>query len=119
MRRLGDIGGSARQLAVGLVARPQRFEQGRGQLAAGELAGGVDGLDIGHLADLGQVGLARQREHFGDHGLIQAVVLQHAAQRRDQALIQHQRLAALMLADQLLQDLHRQLLAGFPAIKPI
>ena len=79
----------------------------------------MNGVNVGHVADLGQVALARQRQHLGDHGLIQAVVLQHAAQGRDQAWIERQRLATLMLADQLLQHLHGQLLAGLPAIKPI
>jgi hypothetical protein len=29
---------------------------------------------IGHFADFGEVGFARQREHFGDHRLIQRLV---------------------------------------------
>jgi hypothetical protein len=61
-------------LAVGLVTRPQGVEQLLGDLLAGKLAGGVDGIDIGHLADFGEVGLARQREHFGDHGRVQRLV---------------------------------------------
>ncbi|MNJ01489.1 hypothetical protein D3C73_1611390 [compost metagenome] len=56
----GDVGGVARNLAVRLVARPQAIEQLLGNLPACKLACRVDGVDISHLADLGQVGFARQ-----------------------------------------------------------
>ena len=51
--------------------------------------------------------------------LVQAFVAQHAAQRIDQPLIQHQGLALLVLADQVLQHLHRQLLTSIPTVEPV
>ena len=105
--------------AVGLVTRPQGIKQAIGQLLAGKLAGGMDRLDIGHVADFREVGFARQRQHFRDHCLIQLVIAQHRAQRLDQTLIHDQRFTTLMLADQLLEHLHRQLLAGIPAVEAV
>ena len=75
----GDIGRAARGLAIGLVALPQRLEQRVGDALAGELACRMDGIHVRHFADFGQIGLARQREHLGDHRCIERLVLQQAA----------------------------------------
>ena len=79
----------------------------------------MDRLDVSHFADFRQVGFAWQREHFGDHGLVQGLVRQHAAQCTDQARVQRQAGALLMLGDQFLQHLYRQLLAGIPAVEAV
>ncbi len=79
----------------------------------------MNGVHVGHFADLGEVGFARQREHLGNHRRIQRLVLQQTAHCLDQTLVQRQCFTALMLADQLLQHLHRQLLTRFPAIEAI
>ncbi len=85
----------------------------------GKFACGVVRIHIRHFADFCQVGFARQREHFRDHRLVQAFVAQYRTQRVDQALIDFQRLARLMLANQFLQHLHLQLLAGIPAVEAV
>ncbi|MNE32636.1 hypothetical protein D3C81_1398450 [compost metagenome] len=119
MLGLGNILGATRNRAVGLITCTQGVEQLLGDLLAGKLASGVDGIDVGHFADFGEVGLTWQREHFGDHGLVQLLVGQHRAQRGHQALIKNQPGALLVLGNQLLQDLHRQLLPRFPAVETI
>jgi len=105
--------------AVGLVTRPQGVEQAVCQLLASELAGNVDGFDIGHITDFGQIGFARQREHLCHHCLIQLLIAQHRAQRLDQTLIHDQCFTALMLRNQLLQHLYRQLLTSIPTVEPV
>ncbi|MOA09129.1 hypothetical protein D3C78_1289380 [compost metagenome] len=119
MLSFGHVFGHARHTTVGLVTRIQCVEQLRGDLLASELTGRVDGIDISHFADFGEVGFAWQREHFGHHGLVQLLIGQHRSQRRDQPLIKHQGTALLVLGDQLLKHLHRQLLTRFPAVEAV
>ena len=47
------------------------------------------------------------------------LVAQHTAQGRDQTRIEYQRFTLLVLADQFLQHLHRQLLAGVPTVEAV
>ncbi|GBH08896.1 Thiol-disulfide isomerase or thioredoxin [Pseudomonas syringae pv. actinidiae] len=119
MRRFGNVWRGLGKLAVGLVARQQAVKQAVGQLLASKFASGVNGIHISHFADLGQISLARQREHFRDHGLIQLLVRQYGAQRGNQTLIHDQWLTLLMLTDQFLQHLNRQLLARIPAVEAV
>ena len=65
----------------------QELEQRFADTLAGEFAGGMDRVDIGDFADLGEIGLAGQREHLGDHGLVQLLIGQHGAQGGDQTLV--------------------------------
>ena len=105
----GHIGRDFRHFTVGLVTRPQLVKQAVGQLLARKLARRVNGIDIGHFADFGQVGFTRQRQHLGHHRLIQLRVGQHAAQG----------FATLILTNQRLQDLHRQLLTRIPTVETV
>ena len=63
-------------------------------------------------------------QHHGRRRLVGVTVerglaRQQGEQGGDQALIQHQGFATLVLANQFLQYLHGQLLAGFPAVEAV